>query len=264
MYMIYFICDNNLLHFFIDYIGSIQSNYNNIKIIQNIHEIEHMDYNSKYIFVQRLRDISQEIMNDYDFYLLNTEQLSKREWVDYLLGVNIKIIDYSMANIQCLLPYISRPLYYLPYMVNKNEIYNYEKIYDIAVIGHWTDSYRMNITDNIPNINIIEGYGLERDERLFKHKILLNVHFNERFKIFEQMRCNRCILNKMIIITEKSLDIDYELKEYMIECEYGDLVSTTQTVLENYEYYYNKLFENFDIEKIEKMYKKLGDEVIDI
>lgn len=263
--MIYFVCDNNL-HFFIDYINSIKYNYNDVEIIQDIYGVyNRIGFSKKdiFIFIQRIPLIETEILNKLNYYTLNTEQLSKEEWVSYFTSTDVKIVDYSMANIQCLLHY-RNDMYYLPYMVNKNEIFDYEKIYDIAVIGYWTDSYRLNITNNIPNINIIEGFDRERDEKLFRHKILLNIHFNERFKIFEQMRCNRCILNKMIVITERSMDIDYELKEYIIECEYNELISKTKDVLENYDVYHNKLFSNFDIDKIEKMYKRIGDETIEL
>jgi hypothetical protein len=225
--MIYFFCNNNL-HFFIDYINSIKYNYKNIEIIDNINVI---DYESTYIFIQFLPFISPEILNKLKYYVLNTEQLSRFESINiinnYFLDYNISLIDYSRGNIQCLQNGSSKSsttiseaefiqknnskVHYLPYMVNKNEIYNYEKIYDIAVIGCWNDEYRQNITNNISNIHIIEGFGIERDEQLFKHKILLNIHYNKNFKIFEQMRCNRCIFNKMIVITEFSIDIDYEL-----------------------------------------------------
>lgn len=254
--MIYFICCKNKIHFFIEYIDSLQYNYKNIQIIASLPKC--IDYSSKYIFIQNIPNISYEILNKLDCYLLNTEQLSKPEWISYLLSTNVKILDYSLSNIECYLPYKSN-IYYLPYMVNKNEIFNYDKIYNVAAVGCWDDSYRMNITNKIQNINIIDGFGMDRDERLFKHKILLNVHFNERFKIFEQLRCNRCIFNKMIVITERSLHINDELKEYIIECDYDDLVSTTKHVLENYDFYYNKIFKNFDIDRIEIMYKKIND-----
>lgn len=253
---VYFVCNINL-HFFIDYIKSLQYNYKNVKLITNNQEIP-IDHTSKYIFIQKVPNIPFFILNQIKCYLLNTEQLSKLEWVQYLSQINMNIIDYSLANIKCLAPY-KEHIYYLPYMVNKDEIFNYKKIYDIAAIGLWTDSYRLNITNQLSNVNIIEGFDNARDDMLFKHKILLNVHFNEKFKIFEQIRCNRCIFNKMIVITEKSLDNNYELKDYIIECDYDNLVSVTNDVLNNYEYYYNKIFKDFDIKKIEKMYKNNSD-----
>ncbi len=262
--MIYFYCNPATIHFFLDYINSINANYINVEIIMNTHILISKMQNSieldLFIFVQYMPPITITSSN-INCVLLNTEQLSKMQWIQTLCNLPIKIVDYSFANIQCLLPY-RQNLYYLPYMVNYNEIKNYEKTYDIACIGCWTDSYRLHITNQIPNINIIEGYDSKRDEKLFRHKILLNVHFNEQFKIFEQMRCNRCIFNKMIVITEKSLDIDFELKKYIIECEYNELVSTTQKVLENYDYYYNMLFSDFNISEIKKMYKENADTVI--
>lgn len=75
------------------------------------------------------------------------------------------------------------------------------------------------------------------------------------------MRCNRCILNKMIV-SEKS-DDDFELKDYMIECEYDEIVEMTNKVLENYDFYYNKLFENFSIEDIHEKYKKISEPVFE-
>jgi len=64
----------------------------------------------------------------------------------------------------------------------------------------------------------------------------------------------------MIVITETSEDIDFELKEFIIECKYEDLVTTTMNVLQNYEYYYNILFKNFDIDLIKNKYKIISDE----
>jgi hypothetical protein len=193
-------------------------------------------------------------------YVLNTEQLSKIEWVNNLKGISLPIIDYSLENVNILKEYKNN-VYYLPYLCNKNEIYDLEKIRDVAFIGCY-DNYRKQIIDKIPNLNIIEGFDENRDLYLFTHKILLNIHFNERFKILEEMRCNRCIFNKMIVITEESLNKEYELKEYIIECKYENLIETTIEVLNNYDYYYNKLFKNFDLEKISNHYKNISDEII--
>jgi hypothetical protein len=108
--------------------------------------------------------------------------------------------------------------------------------------------------------NEIKGYDIERDNLLFRYKILLNIHYNETYNIFEQMRCNRCIFNKVIVITQKSINNDFELKEYIIESEYDNLVDTTINVINNYKYYYDKLFSNFDIDKISKNYLKIADD----
>lgn len=266
---IFFFVSPDKLHFFVDYITSIMVNYSEIKLITDYNLLIHIisDTNNKIIFVQGINYNMLEYNKDNNILLLNTEQLSKVEWVNTIhnyINKGIRIIDYSKANIDCLQQ--KKNVLYLPYIVNPNEIFNYEKIYDVAYIGEYGDIYRKNIIDKLTSNNItsnqIFGFDRNRDDNLFKHKILLNIHFNERFKIFEEIRCNRCIFNKMIVITEKSLNIEYELKQYIIECDYDNLVDTVAGVLNNYEFYYNKLFNNFDINKIHKDYLKLSDTVI--
>ena len=273
--VVYIYSDPNTVKFFIDYINSIIINYNDIVLISNfnkllliINNINNKINNDIIIFMQSIPNIDiSNIINN--IYILNTEQLTREGELNRIqcyIANNIKIIDYSKSNIYCLKSKnINNNILYIPYLVNYNEIYNYDKIYDIAYIGHFIDerNYRMNIINSLNKLNIktneIKGFDIERDNLLFKYKILLNIHYNEEYNIFEQMRCNRCIFNKVIVITQKSIDIDFELKEYIIECEYNNLVATTISVINNYTYYYNKLFANFDIDKISKNYLKIAD-----
>lgn len=268
------------LKFFIDYINSIIINYNDVVLILDlnklfviINNISNKITNDIIIFMQTLPDIPNipnipNILNN--IYILNTEQLTREEELNRIqcyITNNIKIIDYSKSNIYCLKSKnINNNILYIPYLVNHNEIYNYDKIYDIAYIGHFVNekSYRMTIINSLKKLGVqtneIKGYTIERDNLLFRYKILLNIHYNETYNVFEQMRCNRCIFNKVIVITQKSIDIDFELKEYIIESEYDNLVDTTINVINNYKYYYDKLFSNFDIDKISKNYLKIADD----
>lgn len=276
---IYIYCNNENLIYFVDYINSILVNYNDIvlildynelkKIINNINNNE--TNNDKIIFIQCIPDLT-DVSNIIDqIYVFNTEQLSREELFNNMKNYNtngIKIIDYSKENINFFsLLNIKNNILYIPYLVNNNEIFNHEKIYDIAHVGA-ESIYRNNIINNLQNSNIqinkIEGYYSDRDDLLFKYKILINIHYNENYKVFEQLRCNRCIFNKIIVITEKSIDIDYELKDYIIECEYDKLVETAIDVINNYTFYYNKLFGNFDIEKISKDYLKITNDAFNI
>jgi hypothetical protein len=188
-----------------------------------------------------------------NIYVLNLEQLSieSNHFRVMNLPEHIKIIDYSLANIKC----VNRPLTYIPHQVNETEMFNYPKIYDVVTIGTKSEN-RYNIVNEITKKNVIVNrivkYGVERDELLFRHKILVNIHFNKDYQIFEELRCNRCIINKVIVISEKSINNDnYELKKYMIECKQHEMADMVKDVLENYDFYYNKLFKNFDSEIIE-------------
>jgi len=279
LYMIVYIYVNpSTLKFFIDYINSIIINYNDVVVILDlnklfviINNISNKITNDIIIFMQTLPDIPNipNILNN--IYMLNTEQFQRLEESLNNMQVNtmnnIKIIDYSKTNIDCIKSIFTKnKFFYMPYLVNHNEIYNYDKIYDIAYIGHFVNekSYRMTIINSLKKLGVqtneIKGYTIERDNLLFRYKILLNIHYEKKYNIFEQIRCNRCIFNKVIVITEKSIDIDFELKEYIIESDYDNLVDTTINVINNYKYYYDKLFSNFDIDKISKNYLKITDD----
>jgi hypothetical protein len=258
---IHIYCDKSTQHFFIDYINSILTNYSERVVLVN--ELTHINSNNIVIFIQSIPNtIDLSYFNYNKVFLLNTEQLSRNVVITNIINTEISIIDYSLTNISYLKDY-NKYVHYLPYIVNKNEIVDYEKTHDVAIVSGLSPhrSYIKNaLYEKNLNINEVTGFYKDRDELLFKHKILLNIHFDETYKVFEQMRCNRCIFNKMIVITEKSIDVDYELKPYIIECEYDKLVETTINVLNNYEYFYNKLFESFNIEHISNKYKLISDD----
>ena len=255
--MIYLYCNKDVLTFFIDYINSLLFNYNDKLLLTT--DINELNGENPIIFIQNIPcEFNMINIKKSKIFILNTEQIYRDIIKDFInnLDKDINIIDYSLSNISLV---ENKSILYLPYLINRNEILNYEKPNDIAVIGDWESEYRRIIKQNIElktKINLVEGFDKERDEFLFRHKILLNIHYDKNYKIFEQFRCNRCILNN---ITEKSQDVDFELKDFIIECDYTDIVTTTIYILENYEYFYNKLFSNFDIELINYKYKLISD-----
>src|SRR5207253_11101973 len=75
-----------------------------------------------------------------------------------------------------------------------------------------------------------------------KAKVLLNVHFDETYQIFEHFRCDRWALAGMIVITEKSLSDHYlDLKDLLIIETYENLKQTIHKVLNNYDFYAQQL-----------------------
>jgi len=139
------------------------------------------------------------------------------------------------------------------------EIYNFEKIKNICFIGDLNSNHRKNILNNkrlINKIDIIGRYGKNRDQLLFKYKILLNLHYDNNYNVLEELRINRCIFNKMIVISENSIDQNkYILKNNMIFSSYDKIIDTVIDVLDNYDYYYKKLFSKFNLNKINKVLK---------
>jgi hypothetical protein len=186
-------------------------------------------------------------INDGAIGLLNTEQLTSATMTSWINCYCTAILDYSLENIK--VNTISLPKYYFPYQYNPNEVHNYEKTKDVCFVGLNENSRRGNILAQIPNITVLENvYGKSRDKILFRHKILVNIHYANVFSIHEQIRTTRCVFNKMIVITEPSSDDSLvPLRDFMIIVPYEMIPKTVQFVLENYESVYTRLFcKSFD------------------
>ncbi len=260
-----FICEQKLIHYFEDYINTFHHIFNvEIFLYSNNNQIiyflnNYYDLNNNFIhifiFLQHIiPEINQNknnILEKYKICLLNTEQLSRKNYQNIINSYNplIYIIDYSISNLTFI--HNKYKKIYLPYQIHHNEIKNYDKINDICMIYPYKSQRRNNIIEKLKtrgiNVNIISGFLGNRDKELLKYKILLNIHYDEDYKIFEELRCNRCVYNKMIVITEKSLFDDiYLLKKHLIICNYDEIVEKVIEVLNNYDFYYNYLFQSFD------------------
>ncbi len=260
-----FICDKKLMSFFEDYINTFHHIFNvEILLFLNknniIHYFENLilekknNKNNIYIFLQY---IIQEIANNenilinFKICLLNTEQLSRNHYIEQIHSYHPSIyrMDYSIANLSFINNQFKK--IYLPYQIHHNEIFNFHKEYDVCMIYPYKSQRRLNIIEELKKcgiqVNIINGFLGNRDKELMKHKILLNIHYDEDYKIFEELRCTRCIYNKIIVISEKSLFDDiYLFKKHFITCDYNDFVNKVIEVIHNYDFYYNHLFQSFD------------------
>ena len=276
--MLYITCIQAYYIFFEDYINSFENKLNFNKVIypkntisKKLLEISEKD--KDYVFII----LTTRFMNNYNLhkfdskkiFILNTEQLSNKTNLNNILNFTkrgFSIVDYSKENI-----IYNNDSFYLPYQVNKGEIYNFEKINDVCYIGHPFGNYRINLLNEIKKkikIKIIgeqtdpmfknmwgNKWGVERDNVAFRYKILVNIHHDKNFLINEQMRINRCIFNKVIVISENGINNDLlYLKKYIIFVKYENLLDKVLEVLDNYEYYYNKLYNDFNIDDINEYY----------
>ena len=257
----YIICKKTEYHYMEDYILSFYKKLNAENIVFNdLTDIPDINKTDIFIFVQTISDeILQKITNENDnIYLINTEQLTRDG--DYKrmnsFPKNIKMLDYSKSNMKYYNGYYTK---FLSYQINYDEIYNLPKTKDICIMSGESDNRRHiinQITDkgkNIGvNIDIISGWKKERDEKLFTYKILLNISHNKDYKIFESLRCDRCIFNRMIVISDKKEDMDlYYLKDYMIFEDYDKIADKAIEVLNNYNMYYKTLgLDTLELEKL--------------
>lgn len=235
-----------------------------------------LDKESIHIFLYRLPvrvvlRIKYYEKNNIKIYFLNTEQLSLEHHFEYLksLPKYIKILDYSLGNF-FLINQLKRDSYCLPYTINPKEDFSkIPKTKDICMIFPGNGSLRRHnilhqLRKNKIPVDVIKGYGQLRDVQLFQYKIILNIHYNNGYKIFEEIRCNRCIFNKMIVISETSAfpETNY-LKNHMIIVPYNDIIEKVKDVYTNYEKYYQELFENYNEEEIKKYYNNYYNKFFD-
>ena len=271
MMTLFFYCQANLYRYFEDYINSLLVNIDQKTEVRlytrpistDFFKLPENDTRDKHIFLQKVPHEAYKKINKNRIYLLSTEQLSRPGCFDYVCRRNNdNIIDYSEENIKY---YGDRKnVYHIPYQINKQEIYDYKKEKDVAMVAN-NSPRRWEIYNEILNrkinVNNIIGWLEDRDEKLFTHKILVNVHIDgQDCKITEQMRINRCIFNKIIVITENSIyQDDLELKPYMLICKFNKINELVEKVINNYAEYSNEIFDDFDLDKINrKLLNKLN------
>jgi hypothetical protein len=205
--------------------------------------------------------------NLFKIYFINIEQMSNPSYYLSLKNVdkNVNIIDYSEENI----PFY-KSLYnaflFPPYYEYTNNIY-YKNIDIISLINN---NFRKNIINNL-NINkkyklllIDNCYGKERDEFYCKSKIYINIHCSNSHNTMELIRIINLIMKKVIVITINSINSDLLfIKNNIIICnDINNLSNLIDEVLNNYDFYYNKIFNNFNNEEYLIYIKKNLDLII--
>lgn len=175
------------------------------------------------------------------YILYNSEQLTVKKKLSELLQKLkdpriLEIWDYSSANVNILKEYgytvkhipPNSPSWYIQILKG----YIGDPNYDVGFCGAISER-RSIILNKLKELNvsvlITEDYGNIRDMKLAQCKILLNIHCDSDFNIFESARCEPWLKCGIPVISENSLDNDSRC----INCPYEDLVNTTLHVLSN-------------------------------
>lgn len=140
------------------------------------------------------------------------------------LQPHMKIYDYSEDNVR-----ISGEGIALPYKENKKETLllqdymNAEKTVDISLVGTCSER-RDSIIEKLKEhftVDYIQAFGEERDRRIGKSHILLNVHMFDNRKVYESIRCDRWRFAGMKILSETCLTPP---PPGIITCEYDEII----------------------------------------
>jgi hypothetical protein len=255
MYNCIFIINKDSFKFIYDYLNAIS--YNSLNKIILIDKAYNQKFNNIITEINRINpDIiiyfSEADMKGFNnlikikhlykyypdkLFYLNLEQTTRKNVLNFIIKINksfpnINFIDYSYSNILLLKNYINKDIQLIEYPKCEYEIYNYPKIYDIACIKFKNSKSKRrkkiyyDMINAGLNVKDIEGWGKERDNILFRCKILVNVHYDSGYNIFEEIRCNRCIYNDMIVISENcSFSDEIKLKNKIKFCNYNDIIN---------------------------------------
>ena len=177
------------------------------------------------------------------FIYYNTEQLTKmnklkflKEYLDKNKNVN-EVWDYSKVNVDILAQYsiiakhvpIKTPKWY------SDKLQNYRNegiVYDVGFCGALSpkrEEIFNELRKNYIKLKVLDRvFGEERDKELAKCKILINIHYDDDYKIFESARCDAWLSIGVPIISENSLDNDPRC----INVNYNELVSKVKETLQ--------------------------------
>jgi len=177
-------------------------------------------------------------------------------------------IDYSLPNIKnietCeqLKPFIDKIIYIPPLLCEYNTDSESRDHYDIITSFYILDNQgrprRKNLFDKLTNtfnkyFNLPKIFGEELYETYYKKsKVLINLHQTDFHHTVEELRILPALLNGLIVISEDSpLKETIPYHEYVIWTTYDKLVETANEVLENYNFYYEKIHgKNSKLKKI--------------
>lgn len=234
---IYYLCEIKGMNCFEDYVNSL--GIVDVKIFYS--DEKHIKYlnlkENVYIFRYNVPGFISATDN---IFVLNTEQMIENNRYQRLVN-NIKlghqIIDYSLTNLEIL--NLGTRGFYLPYQHNiiesskLNEYCKYEK-YDIAMVGEKTKR-RMDIYNKLKekyDVLYVEGWDEIRDQQIGMCKILLNIHVDEQFQIFEHICCDRWIFAGKLVLSEYSQSVNnLDISNLVIWSHYDDIVNIIPKLL---------------------------------
>ena len=260
----YFITENYSLNVSINYLPNVEQSINDFELLFN--KIKNHQQMYKIILcgdISLINIILNKFNND-SFYFLNIEQMSIQSYYEYFRKIpeNINIIDYSEENI----PYYKKlyknvfllpPFFKLQDKIEKN----------IDILSLTNNDYRINLLNHL-NIHqkykqlfFKDIYGEKRDQLYKRTKIYINIHCSEKHKTMEMIRIVNLLKNNVIILTQNSIckDLLFINKYLLIFEKIEDIKEIIEDILDNYEKYYNHIFDKDFNENYNKFVKENTD-----
>jgi hypothetical protein len=190
----------------------------------------------------------------------NTEQFSRghmlMEYIEAILeleevfpDLKYSLFDYSQGNMHLLNKYGYKS-YHLPYVWDKAEKAMFDRLrtevvaadeegkYDVGFIGSLSDR-RMNILQGLTakgyEVVRIAGWGEDRDREIMRCKIVVNLHYDMTYQLYEGVRCDRLVMAGCHVVSENSIDDGFnDLKGYISISPYTGVIDDCEKVLKGW------------------------------
>jgi hypothetical protein len=187
----------------------------------------------------------------------NTEQFSRghmlMEYIEAILeleevfpDLKYSLFDYSQGNMHLMKKY-GYTSFHLPYVWGgaEKEMFNRlrgevaaageEGKYDVGFIGSLSNR-RMNILQGLTakgyDVVRITGWGEDRDREIMRCKIIVNLHYDMTYQLYEGVRCDRLVMAGCHVVSENSIDDGLnDLKGYMSISRYSEIMGDCEKVL---------------------------------
>lgn len=202
-------------------------------------------------FFRKLKDKLYNNINK--LYYINIEQLSHLGYYTIFrtISTDINIIDYSEENIMYVKNSYNNYFLIPPYFEYHNIDIKYKSIDILSICNN---DYRDNIINSIyidpkfDKVLIKECYDKIRNEYFDKTKIYINIHGSEKHLTMELIRIVNLIFRKVIVISYNSINSNILfLKKYIIiHNSTKNISKCASEILNNYDYYYHLIYDNFD------------------
>jgi len=177
------------------------------------------------------------------FILYNCEQLTRSSKLEnFLISITknkpTELWDYSQVNIDILKKHgieatlvpIESPQWYIDKLLTWR---NNQIIYDFGFCGTVSPKRQFIVCSlqkkGFSFLALTNVWGEERDKQLAKCRVLINIHVNDEYNVFESARCEPWLKAGVPVISETSLDNDPRC----ITVEYDNLIETAVSTLKN-------------------------------
>jgi len=263
--LIFYAKNNFPMRLLDDYINSLKTS-NKIEYTNSFDFIKNECGNfDEIVFVHEVFD--QRVFNlNCKVSYLNTEPLNIFARLNYIIYDLSKykfknFYDYSLSNIKILNNNNINNTKFLPYLYNHTEV-NFlrslllnKKEYEFGIIcsnGLLTNNVeelkpprRKKVVSYLLSqgfkVNIISGFGPERDIEISKCKCLLNIHgqfIEEPSQIFEHIRCDRLLYAGYNILSENSIYMDENFKFPNLKfIDYCDFFKIKNKIIDCFTFY---------------------------